>query len=487
MKMRNIAIIMLCITSVILGSCKKMVEVKGSATSIGSKDIYNNDATAIGAITSLYAGLSLGSITDPTEMSSLSCIAGLSADELTLFPNSSNAILSSFYRNALTKESGYSAGYWNTAYKRLYIVNEALNGLNGSANLTPTVKQNLVGEAKFMRAFYYFYLVNLYGDVPLILTTDYAVNALLPKSSKQIVYDQIIKDLEEAQSLLNDKYLRGDGISLYSDGSEERIRPNKWAAIAMLARVYLFRTEWSNAESWSTFVINNTALYGLEPLSKVFLKNNKEAIWQLQSTRIGYNTFDANGFILPASGPTFSFPVYLSETLINSFEAQDQRKEVWISNVKVKEVTYFHAYKYKVPFSNAANQPLKEYNNVMRLAEQFLIRAEARAHLGNLSGAILDLDMIRKRAGLPLIADIDPTIGKDDLLAAILKERQSEFFTEWGHRWFDLKRTEDIDEVMSVVTLKKGNNLGWKSHQQYYPITSTELNRNRNLTPTPGY
>jgi len=464
-----------------------MVEVNGSSTSVGSQDIYNSDATAIGALTSLYAGLSSGSITDPTEMSSLSCIAGLSADELTLFPNSNNAILSSFYRNALTKESGYSAGYWNAAYNRVYIVNEALNGLNAATSLTPSVKQHLIGEARFMRAFYYFYLVNLYGDVPLILNTDYVSNALLPKSSKQLIYDQIIKDLKEAQNLLSDKYLRGDGIALYPDGSEERLRPNKWAATAMLARVYLFKSEWSNAESQSTTIINNTALYGLEPLGKVFLKNNKEAIWQLQSTRIGYNTSDANGFILPASGPTFSFPVYLSETLMNSFEAQDQRKKVWISNMKVNGITYFYVYKYKVPFSNVTNAPLKEYNNVMRLAEQILIRAEARAHLGNLSGAIADLDMIRKRAGLRLFVETNPAIGEDDLLTAILKERQLEFFTEWGHRWFDLNRTGRIDEIMLVTTPKKGNNSGWKSYQQYYPITSAELNRNPNLTPTPGY
>ena len=77
---------------------------------------------------------------------------------------------------------------------------------------------------------------------------------------------------------------------------------------------------------------------------------------------------------------------------------------------------------------------------VMRLAEQFLIRAEARAMQGDLEGAIADLDMIRGRAGLPLIADINAGISKEELLTSILEQRKKELFTEWGHRWLDIKR-----------------------------------------------
>ncbi len=149
-----------------------------------------------------------------------------------------------------------------------------------------------------MRAFYYFYLVNLYGDAPLVLSTDYATNSLITKSSKEQIYQQIIFDLKEAQSLLSDKYIKGDGKSVYENGAEERVRPNKWAAIALLSRTYLYLQDWVNAEEQASLVLANTTQYQLQSLDSVFLKNNGEAIWQLQPVQMEINTQDAEGFIL---------------------------------------------------------------------------------------------------------------------------------------------------------------------------------------------
>jgi len=119
------------------------------------------------------------------------------------------------------------------------------------------------------------------------------------------------------------------------------------------------------------------------------------------------------------------------------------------------------------------------------LGEQCLIRAEARAQQGNLNGAISDLDIIRKRAGLPLIANTNPGISQSVLLTAILHERQVELFTEWGHRWLDLKRTNNVDGVMNTVTTQKGGT--WNSDWQWYPITLSELQTAPNLVQNEGY
>lgn len=476
----------LVLSACILSSCRKLVEVDGPTTSVSSKNVYNNDATAIGAITSLYVNLSNGGSVNQTELSGLSGVAGVSADELNYYAGAGDQTLAVYYQNAL---SSLNVGndFWGTVYQRLYVVNAALEGLESSSRITPVVKQHLIGEAYFMRAFYYFYLVNLYGDVPLVLSTDYTVNAVIKRTPKSLVYGQIVTDLMVAQSLLGSGYLKGDGITEYSPGSEERVRPNKWAATAMLARTYFFMGRWTDAEAAATLVLSNHLSFQLESLENVFLKNNPEALWQLQPTKVGFNTQEAQWFVIPIEGPGASNPVYLSNDLLDDFETGDRRKDSWIGSVNANGTVYYYPYKYKVKRSSIADAPVTEYSTVIRLAELYLIRAESRAELGKLSDAISDVDQIRKRAGLSLIRDINPNINREDLVRLIQKEQRIELFTEWGHRWLDLKRTGKVDEVMAKVTPKKSNGGIWKSYQQYYPISSFELQSNPSLTQIVGY
>ncbi|HWW40890.1 RagB/SusD family nutrient uptake outer membrane protein [Pedobacter sp.] len=486
MNCKIISILSLMFATIALSNCKKLVEVDGPVTSVSSKNVYNNDATAVGAITSLYVNLSNGSPVNPQELSGLSGIGGLSGDEFDYYSGAGNSTLSVYYQNNLNSQF-IGNDFWGNTYQRLYTVNAALEGLESSIGLSPAIKQQLMGEAHFMRAFYYFYLVNLYGDVPLVLSTDYTVNAVIKRSAKADVYSQIVTDLKEAQNLLSESYLSGDGKTSYPLGSEERVRPNKWAAIALLARVYLFTEQWTNAEIQASMILANTSLFQLESLDKVFLKNNSEAIWQLQPTKLRFNTQEGEIFVIPQGGPASYNPVYLSRELLKDFETGDQRKNNWISSVNANSTIYYYPYKYKIKSSSLTDVPVTEYSTVMRLAELYLIRAESRAQLGNLADAISDVDRIRSRAGLPLVKDTNPNINQENLITLILKEKRIEFFTEWGHRWLDLKRTGKVDEVMSKVTPKKSNGGAWKSYQQYYPIYYYELQSNPNLTQTPGF
>src|SRR5690606_29156305 len=130
-------------------------------------------------------------------------------------------------------------------------------------------------------------------------------------------------------------------------------------------------------------------------------------------------------------------------------------------------------------------ESLAEYSMMLRLGEQYLIRAEARAKQGNLASAISDLDAIRDRAGLPLIADINPAISQNALLDLILHEREVELFSEWGHRWFDLIRAGHADERMVIVTPSKGGT--WEITDQLLPIPYNEILLNVNLIQNPGY
>jgi hypothetical protein len=350
--------------------------------------------------------------------------------------------------------------------------------------LTPPVQQQLLGEAKFMRAFLYFYLVNLYGDVPLLINPDWQINVQVSRAPATQVYQQIITDLKEAQNLLSNSYLDAN-LQPYT-GVAERVRPTSWAATALLARTYLYMGDWVNAEAQATTLINSP-LYTLTSLGDAFLKNKTEAIWQLQSVVAGQNTNEALLFLLPASGPNASFPVYLSPQLLTNFEPGDKRRfnRNWVDSVKVSNTIYYFPYKYKV--GKNANitslSQLTEYLTVLRLGEQMLIRAEARAQQNNLTGALVDLNAIRNRAGLS-----NSTAGdKDALLAAILHERQVELFSEWGHRWFDLKRTGKIDAVLSIVRPLKAKGAPWQSWMQVYPILYGDILKDPNLSQNTGY
>lgn len=479
-------------------SCKKLVEIPAPFNSIAENNVFTNDVSAISAVNGIYVRMCNANSGPFTGNTSISLLTGLSADELTLYSGGVNTSREGYYRNALTVTGTVVSGpeFWGQLYKFVFYCNGVIEGLSDfkATALTPAIKQQLLGEAKFMRAYYYFYLVNLFGDVPLALTTDAKINTLLARSSKTLVYEQIIRDLIDAKALLSSDYLNETLLSL----SNERVRPTKWAAIALLARTYLYKGDYTNADIEASSVISNPN-FALSTLNNVFLKKslgNNEAIWQVQPTQVGWNTLEALTYVITSAGTGLLKPVYLSNHLMNSFEPDDQRAKPknWIDTITVLGTFYRFPYKYK---TNIASDPsinattgsanMKEFLMMLRLGEQYLIRSEARAHLNNLAGAIADLDMIRQRAGLSLIANTNPGISPAVLLDKILHERQAELFTEFGHRWMDLKRTGKIDEVMSLVTPVKSSGASWQSYQQWYPIHLGELANAPNLTQTPGY
>lgn len=463
------------------GSCKKMVEVDPPITQTTGASVYQLDATAAAVFTGLYTNLSKGSFA--TGITSISVFSGLSADEFRLSNTVSNTDkLYFYYTNSLFTNLAGSPGTenWESFYRYIYICNAALEGLTKSTSLTPSVVQQLKGEAKFMRAFLYFYLMNLYGEVPLAVSSDYEINSILHRSSVVDVYQQIITDLLEAKNLLADHYIAADALT----NTNERLRPTKWAATALLARAYLYYgnltgdvSNYTNAETQATTVISASSHYNLVPLNNVFLANSMEAIWQLQPVNLGWNTEDARAFIINAA-PSTTKPIFLSQSLLNSFELNDARKINWVKDTTIASTLMPYPYKYK---KAKLNDPVSEYLMVLRLGEQYLVRAEAKAQLGNISGAQTDLNVIRNRAGLLNTSAND----KNSLLSAILQERKIELSSEWGHRWFDLKRTGQIEAVMTTACTQKGG--VWQNYQQLYPILYTEIERNRNLTQNFGY
>jgi starch-binding outer membrane protein, SusD/RagB family len=428
----------LAATILFLGGCAKQVDIPAPKNQIADENVFNNNETAISVLTGIYTDMSKDG--DFTGLRSMTVYTALAADELVIDEGRGYDTHMDYYRNSLSVNSNSGSELWGPLYNYVYRCNAALEGLEFASSLTPTIRQDLIGEAKFLRAFFYFYLTNLFGDVPLSTTTDYKKNSLLSRSPQSAVYDLIIKDLKEASEMLSAEYLDGS-LQPYS-GLSERLRPTKSAAKAMLARVYLYHSDYASAEEEASTVINNTIAFSLSTLPETFLMNSTEAIWQLQPVILGHNSEDAWVFNVPSNGLDDTHPVYLNDQLLNSFETGDERRKNWIDSVSVLGTTYYYPFKYK---SATLNEPVTEYLMVLRLAELYLIRAEARTQLNDIVGAQSDLNIIRTRANLPNTTSTDPEL----MMLAIQHERQVELFTEWGHRWLDLKRSHTIDAVMN--------------------------------------
>ena len=186
----------------------------------------------------------------------------------------------------------------------------------------------------------------------------------------------------------------------------------------------------------------------------------------------GRNTNEGASFIFNSGPPPFAT---LRSELINTFETGDLRKSHWTRVITSGSNTWYHAYKYKQRSSTASTQ---EYSIVLRLPEMYLIRAEARARLGELTNAKSDLEIIRSLAGLGATT----AVTQQDILTAILNERRVELFTEFGHRFFDLRRFGQLDNTLTVLKPD------WSTNEALFPLPESELLLNPNLAPqNPGY
>lgn len=462
--MKKNTILSFLLPLLLLGSCKKFVDISGPPTLIDQTYVFADESTATSAVAGLYYLLAQANAT--MFNGGITVYTGLSSDEL--FNTSTNADYDAFRTNNLTSSIATlnNSPFWAFLYSYIFQANAVIEGI-GQSSIARPAKDRLTGEMLFIRSLTYFYLVNLYGDVPLVLTTRFVQNELMPRTARTKVWEQVTDDLLQAVQLLPDDY-----------PTATRLRVNKQAAMALLARAYLYRQQWGQAITTTTSVIGDNR-YQLENLSSVFLAASHEALLQFSTPNTSTSvTWDASVFI-PSSAtsrPGFA----LADTLVHSFESGDARFINWTAVRTVSGTAYRYVNKYKTRTTTAGGTK-PEYIMVLRLAEQYLIRAEAYAQQDQLAAAIADLDMIRRRAGLPKIADTQPGITKQALLKVIAHENQIEFFAEWGHRWFDLKRTGSIDAVLS------GIKSGWQPYKALYPIPSSQMRDNPSLTQNPGY
>lgn len=454
-KWESMVLIRLLVMSLMLTitGCTDFVEVDPPQNIMVSQTVFQDASTVESAMADLYfstreTGMVSGSNGFTTRM-------GIYSDELDYY--GFDVQLVQFYQNQMLPANTEVLNWWEEAYSVIYGANAIVEGTASSSNLGRMDQDRFKGQALFVRALMHSNLVSVFGDVPYITTTDYGVNSRAERMPETEVREQIVADLLMSCKLLEN--------AVVDNG--ERTLPDQYVAKALLARMYLYMGKWEKAEEMATELISVFDLE--EELGNVFLKSSRETIWQLSHGELPGNTQEAiQLIILMIPGQSFA----MSEELLAAFEDGDLRRTQWVDSISDVEnsLTLYYPYKYKAGFEATESH---EYSIKFRLAEQYLIRSEARAHQGNLIGSLEDLNTVRNRAGLP-----DMNINSESaLLETILHERRIELFSEQGHRWFDLKRTGRASELLGMVKPD------WEDTDVLLPIPESELQANPNLLP----
>lgn len=448
--------------SVLLVSCLQMQPETNQLT---NEVVLRDSLSATAVVTNIYAEMAneehyVGAFFDD----GLRLMLGMTADEWGQVYDG----CISFMNNQISPQDHPIQKIWTSSYHSIYQANMILEGLTTDSDLSPEFTAQLLGEASFLRAFMYFYLTNLFGDVPLVIGTDYRVNDALPRAPQETVYQQMIADLQNAvEKLSTDNRYSPDGCA----------RVNQWAARALLARVYLYHQDWRQAETLASAILNAEKFQLASDLSQVFRLGSQEAIWQLQPDQARY----AAPEVILAGYNSMVPTATLGAQVVDVFKPSDDRWQ-WIAHVEVpggdgpKDTLYYYPAKFKPQLA----VDYQQYSTPLRLAEVYLIRAEARMQQNNITGAQDDLTTLRIRAGLKGSLKGVNTHAK--LAELIEEERLRELFCEYGHRWLDLKRWKRADDVLGP---KKPNT--WQSTDVWYPIPQEEMERNPNLTQNNGY
>jgi starch-binding outer membrane protein, SusD/RagB family len=438
----------------LLASCEKLVEVDYPANQIGTTQVFEDINTANSALACLYASLRDQSIIKGGSYYGADPLLSSYTDDLDCYFNDQNGV-ADLYQNQQQATNTKIETIWETAYQQVYYANSIIYGSEHSTALSDTDKDRIKGEALLVRSLIYFYLQQLFGDIPYTTSLDYEYNRKISKTDAATVMEHLEADLTEAAGLLQDEYR-----------DSERIYPNRKVAQLLLARIYLVRNEWSLAEKIADTILLSP-LYQFQPdINEVFHKSGTHILWQLKPKKSGNATTEAMFYYFTGSAPN---SYVLTQNLINTFDDADLRKQNWMAPVTFGGQTWYRPYKYK-NHVNVSNYD--EYSIVFRLEEVYFIMAEALAKQNRFDEALPFLNATRERAGLTAVT----SLSGDDFITELLAEKRREFFTESGHRFLDLKRWGKLD-VLSAV---KPN---WDDYKEVWPLPQSEMLLNTNLSP----
>jgi starch-binding outer membrane protein, SusD/RagB family len=384
---------------------------------------------------------------------------------------------------------------WTASYSGIEKANWVIAKVP-NALMDETRKKQIIGEAYFLRAFYHFQLTKNFGEVPIKITPSYSeVEALTAKSPKADVYKQIYSDLDQAVN-----------AGLVSFPTVDKGRPSKEAANALYAKAALYNEDWAKALEKAKEVINSGKHSLMADVLDVY-KNEKEDaaraenIWAYEVDPVSPGTghqltglCGPPGSAAPAYAKTSFGSMFAYQSFFDSFDPNDKRRQLLDTNyidktgkvIPQKSITPITTKGVLIKKYQDPNSTIGLIPNIpiLRLADVYLIAAEAEARLNGGSAAAYGfINVVRKRAGLP---DLAAGLSKDAFIDAVIQERAWEFFAE-GDRWYDLTRTgkfltvipKAVNDVYPVRTVAAKN--------KYFPIPQDEINANSKLIQNPDW
>lgn len=396
--------------------------------------------------------------------------------------------------------------YWKNAYNGIHRANLMIDSkakIDAIDGLTTAEKNQYYGEAKFLRAYYYFLLVSRFGDIPLYTTAEVGTEGFA-KSSADDVDDLIVADLTEAITLLGAKSAVDEG------------RATTGAASALLGKVYLYQGNYSLAKAAFDDVIDSGEYSLVDDYFNNFradTENNDESVFEIRfeddnGIAWGYQGWDGQdtGYVETSfRSQEYGFNgwhnVNPSDDLVDQFETGDPRiaatfyfagdtygvsgNTVTQTNIGDEETAWR---KYQVTYRQDSETPFSDINHrAIRYADILLMAAEAENELGNLSTAISLLNQVRDRVsmanyGTTVMNSTYPVTTKAEVFAAIVHERQVELAGEQT-RFPDLVRWGMASSELSQYGFVSGKH-------ELFPIPQNEIDTNQNMSSAdqnPGY
>lgn len=372
---------------------------------------------------------------------------------------------------------------WSSCYRAINRCNAALDRIP-SISMDDALKTRLLAESKFMRAFYYFTLVRLFGDVPLVLKETTSLNNLqVARNTTEEVYKQIIQDFTDAEAVLPVSY-----------SAAEKGKATKGAAKAFLAKVYLTREEWAKASAKAKEVMDLGAGYDLwtnfADAFAIANENGKESVFEIQANGLVGEGSLMQGYMRPPFDRVNNIAGFgddpPTQSIYNAYQNGDLRRNATLrlysatGTPAAPAAIAFPCYvsKYLDPSATGNNDGNNNYP-VIRFADVLLMYAEALNEQGaGNTEAYAAVNRIRKRAGLSDLSGLSQSAFRD----SVLIERRLELAFE-GHRRYDLLRTKRLVSAMTA----QNPTIVVKPHQTLFPIPQTERDVNPLLTQNTGY
>ncbi len=440
----------LCCCIILICGCKKSfleVEPIGQQT---SETFFVNANDANRAITSCYGHLNQWFVAGFAHLA----ITSIPSDDAERGSVPGDAgFLDDFDNFSFTSTQFLIDDYWSGQYAGINLCNQSLDNIPG-ISMDIAIKERLLAEAKFIRAFHYFNLVRAFGDVPLLKRVPVTAEELNPaRAPKSEVYAFIETDLNEAATILPVSY-----------PATEKGRVTKGAAFAMLAKVKMYEKKWAEvlALTGQVQALPYSLATDFNAMFRISGENNSESIFEVQANAIGndcgtYCQYSEIQAVRNQFGWGFNIP---TSTLEAAFEPGDLRKDATLlvrgqTTVEGDLIVLIASnpmYNKKVYVPTSVTNPCgygygrDQNRRLLRLGEIYLIRAEAANELNDTTEAKIYLNAVRNRAGLPSI----DAVSQSNLRTKIWNERHIELAME-DDRFFDMVRQGNAGQTLRAL------------------------------------